>query len=70
MSYWLQRTVGTLDPNQMIRGLGELRLQDAGIEITRFEHDLVLRLRKLNHEFAALQPVRGIQRDASKQPTQ
>lgn len=58
--------IGTLDPNQMIRGLGELRLQDAGIEITRFEPDLVLRLRKLNHEFAALHPVRGIQRDASQ----
>lgn len=56
--------IGTLDPNQTIRGLGELRLQDAGIEITRFDPDLVLQLRELNKEFAALHPVRGIQRDA------
>jgi pyrimidine deaminase RibD-like protein len=56
--------IGTLDPNQMIRGLGELRLQDAGIEITRFDPDLVLELRDLNREFSALHPVRGIQRDA------
>jgi pyrimidine deaminase RibD-like protein len=58
--------IGTLDPNRTIRGLGELRLQDAGIEITRFEHDLVQQLRELNREFAALHPVRGIQRDASQ----
>jgi pyrimidine deaminase RibD-like protein len=58
--------IGTLDPNQTIRGLGELRLQDAGIEITRFEPDLVRQLRELNREFAAQHPVRGIQRDASQ----
>jgi pyrimidine deaminase RibD-like protein len=56
--------IGTLDPNQTIRGLGELRLQDAGIEITRFDPDLVQQLRTLNQEFAALHPVRGLQRDA------
>lgn len=58
--------IGTLDPNQTIRGLGELRLQDVGIEITRFEPDLVLQLRELSREFAALHPVRGIQRDVSQ----
>lgn len=40
--------IGTLDPNQTIRGLGELRLQEAGIEITRFAPDFVLQLRELN----------------------
>lgn len=58
--------IGTLDPNATIRGLGELRLQDAGIEITRFEPDLVLQLRELNKEFSALHPVRGIEREASQ----
>lgn len=58
--------IGTLDPNARIRGLGELRMQDAGIEITRFEPDLVLQLRELNREFSALHPVRGIERDASQ----
>ena len=58
--------IGTLDPNQTIRGLGELRLQDAGIEITRFHHDFVLELRELNKEFNAQHPVRGMQRDASQ----
>lgn len=58
--------IGTLDPNQTIRGLGELRLQDAGIEITRFDPDLVLQLRELNKEFSAQHPVRGMQRDAAQ----
>lgn len=58
--------IGTLDPNQTIRGLGELRLQDACIEITRFDPDLVIVLRELNQDFSALHPVRGIQRDASQ----
>lgn len=58
--------IGTLDPNQTIRGLGELRLQDAGVEITRFEPDLVVQLRELNREFAALHPIRGMQRDVAE----
>lgn len=58
--------IGTLDPNAKIRGLGELRLQDAGVEITRFEPDLVVQLRELNREFSALHPVRGIEREASQ----
>lgn len=58
--------IGTLDPNATIRGLGELRLQDAGVEITRFEPDLVSQLRELNREFSALHPVRVIEREASQ----
>jgi pyrimidine deaminase RibD-like protein len=58
--------IGTLDPNQTIRGLGELRLQDAGIEITWFDPDFVLQLRELNKEFSAQHPVRGMQRDAAQ----
>lgn len=58
--------IGTLDPNQTIRGLGELRLQDAGIEVTRFDPNFVLQLRELNKEFSAQHPVRGMQRDAAQ----
>jgi pyrimidine deaminase RibD-like protein len=55
--------IGMLDPNTQIRGLGELRLQDAGIEITRFEPDLVPRIRDLNRAFAEQHPIRPTQRE-------
>jgi pyrimidine deaminase RibD-like protein len=58
--------IGTLDPNHTIRGLGELRLQDAGVEIARFDPDLVVKLRELNRAFSALHPVRGIQRSVAQ----
>lgn len=58
--------IGTLDPNPTIRGLGELRLQDAGIEIARFDNEQVLMLRTLNGKFTALHPVRGVDRDAKQ----
>ena len=58
--------IGTLDPNARIRGLGELRMQDAGIEITRFLPDLVPQMREMNREFAQQHPIRGLQRDESE----
>ena len=58
--------IGTLDPNARIRGLGELRLQDAGIEITRFEPDFIPRIRELNREFAKLHPVRPLHLERSQ----
>src|SRR5205085_406087 len=53
--------IGVLDPNDMIRGLGELRLRDAGIEIARCDPDLMSQIEELNREFARVH-ARGLQR--------
>lgn len=46
--------IGVLDPNDAIRGRGELRLRDAGIEIARFDPDLMAQIEELNRQFARL----------------
>ena len=58
--------IGTLDPNAQIRGLGELRLQEAGIEITKFDPDLVPQLRAMNKEFTDMHPIRGLDRTVAQ----
>ncbi|HLK57255.1 MAG TPA: deaminase [Chthonomonadaceae bacterium] len=43
--------IGILDPNLKIRGMGELRLREAGIQIARFDPDLMPVIEELNRDF-------------------
>jgi pyrimidine deaminase RibD-like protein len=42
--------IGVLDPNEAICGRGERRLRDAGIEIARFDSDLMAQIEELNRD--------------------
>lgn len=44
--------IGVLDPNEKIRGSGELRLREAGVQIARFDPDLMAVVEELNREFS------------------
>jgi pyrimidine deaminase RibD-like protein len=44
--------IGVLDPNEKIRGSGELYLRDANVQIARFDSDLMPTIEELNREFS------------------
>jgi pyrimidine deaminase RibD-like protein len=44
--------IGTLDPNPHICGSGELRLREAGIQIGRFDSDLMAVIEELDRDFS------------------
>jgi pyrimidine deaminase RibD-like protein len=52
LRYGIRRMVyGMLDPNPDIRGRGEWRLEDSGLEVGKFDPDLVQKIRQQNAEF-------------------
>jgi len=59
--------IGTLDPNEQIRGLGELRLREAGVQIARFDSDLMPMIEEMNRDFARLHRVGSRRRRTSAQ---
>lgn len=58
--------IGVLDPNDEIRGRGELRLREAGIEVARFDPDLMAQIEELNRAFARLHVGPGLQRSKAE----
>jgi pyrimidine deaminase RibD-like protein len=59
--------IGVLDPNDAILGRGELRLREAGIEVARFDPDLMAQIEELNRDFFRVHAGAGrIERSASQ----
>src|SRR5712691_753954 len=61
--------IGVLDPNHRIRGRGELSLRAAGIEIARFDPDLMSEIEELNRDFAREHPIRVRRRRTKAETT-
>ena len=59
--------IGVLDPNERVHGSGELRLRDAGIQIGRFDSDLMPIIEELNRHFSRQHRARSrLERTASE----
>jgi pyrimidine deaminase RibD-like protein len=59
--------IGVLDPNDSIRGRGELRLREAGVQVARFDPDLMAQIEELNRDFARLHAgVYNVERTAAQ----
>jgi pyrimidine deaminase RibD-like protein len=59
--------IGTLDPNDEIRGRGQLRLRDAGVEVALFDADLMAEIEELNRDFIREQNrLTGLRRSESE----
>jgi pyrimidine deaminase RibD-like protein len=58
--------IGVLDPNDAIRGRGELRLRDAGIEVARFDPEFMAQIEEQNRDFARLHLGSGLRRTAAE----